>query len=321
MLPYLLIKIIWMFGFMLPNERMGTPEWRAINAVTAVIASIGIVLAIAFVRPWGERVPGWIIALPVWVGTGLLVPMVILAPILGPAAISRDQRAGAADGWIYEQVFVMISLVGVGIGLPIALATYVKARWPEAMSGPLDLGARPADTRGLQVVLAQLAATGGVLLGAVKIFWAAGATLGLDADKLVDRDIWWHMLSLSTGVWALVGAWGVLVLSMRRGSIRFVPPLAAAWVASGMLFGYNMMLAMTPDTQPTPEVTLARVLTTELGIVVGIMMLFVVLLVLNERRQASGAGTDAIVRPDGQHRNSPPRIEVIQVDCGVTAPS
>jgi hypothetical protein len=60
------------------------------------------------------------VALPVWVGTGLLVPMLLLAPVLGPAAMNRDQRAGSPDFWLYEQILVMLSLVGVGVGLPVA---------------------------------------------------------------------------------------------------------------------------------------------------------------------------------------------------------
>ncbi len=55
--PYLLIKIAWTFGMFLPNESMSDPKWRAINAITAVLALVGILLGMAFSRPWGERLP------------------------------------------------------------------------------------------------------------------------------------------------------------------------------------------------------------------------------------------------------------------------
>jgi hypothetical protein len=97
--PYLLIKIVWTFGLFLPTEQMGDASWRIINAVTAILAMIGILLAMAFCRPWGERLPAWLVALPIWIGTGLLVPMLLIAPVLGPAAMIRDQEAGAADFW------------------------------------------------------------------------------------------------------------------------------------------------------------------------------------------------------------------------------
>lgn len=231
----------------------------------------------------------WLVALPVWVGTGLLVPMLLLAPVLGPAAMTRDQEAGADDVWAYEQIFVMVSLVGVGIGLPLALAGYAKARWPEALGGPTDCGEQPGHTRHLQVTLARLVATGCILLGVIKVIWAAGGTLGIDPAMLDDRDVWWHMLSLSTGAWAFAGAWGLLGLTSRRGSRRFLPPMAAAWISSGMLFSYNLydlLSAMRTDAQPTPEYPLPRVLTREPGIVLGVMMGMIILLVLHDRRRA-----------------------------------
>lgn len=94
-LPYLLIKIAWTFGFFMPTDQMGDPSWRIANAVTMVLAAAGILLSLAFCRPWGERLPSWLAALPVWIGTGLLVPMLFLAPVLAPAAIARDKEAYA----------------------------------------------------------------------------------------------------------------------------------------------------------------------------------------------------------------------------------
>jgi hypothetical protein len=284
--PYLLIKIAWTFGVFLPREGMGDPGWRAINATTALLALVAILLALAFVRPWGERLPAWLVIPPVWVGTGLLVPMVLLAPVLGPAAVARDEAAGAADVWAYEQVFVIASLVGVGLGLPVALAGYAKARWPEALGGSIDRGERPGHTRELQVPLGRLVAAGCVLLGLAKAYWALGGTIGIDPARLDDRDLWWHLLTLSTGVWSLAGAWGVLVLTARRGVARFLPPMAAAWIASGMLFSYDLFFAMRPDSQASPEHPLARVLTTEAGVVLGLSMAMTVLLVVHDRRRA-----------------------------------
>ncbi len=203
--PYLLIKIAWTFGMFLPNESMGDPNWRAINATTAVLALVGILLAMAFSRPWGERLPAWLVIPPVWVGTGLLVPMVVLAPVLGPAAVVRDEAAGAGATWAYEQIFVIASLVGVGLGLPTALAGYAKARWPEALGGPIDCGELPGHTRQLQVPLARIVAVGCVILGLTKVYWALGGTIGIDPARLHDRDPWWHLLTLNTGVWSLAG--------------------------------------------------------------------------------------------------------------------
>lgn len=188
--PYLLIKIVWTFGFFLPTEQMGDASWRIINAVTAVLAAIGILLAMAFCRPWGERLPAWLVALPIWVGTGLLVPILLIAPILGPAAMIRDQEAGAADFWVYEQIFVMISLFGIGIFLPLALAGYAMARWPEALSGTTDYKELPGNTLQLQIILARIVAAGCILLGVIKVFWAVGGSFGIDQATMEGRDVW-----------------------------------------------------------------------------------------------------------------------------------
>ena len=278
----------------LPNESMGDPKWRAINATTAVVALVGILLGMALSRPWGERLPAWAVIVPAWVGTGLLVPMVVLAPVLGPAAVVRDEAIGAPATWAYEQIFVIVSLVGIGLGLPIALAGYAKARWLEALGGPIDCGELPGHTRQLQVPLARIVAVGSVLLGLTKVYWALGGPIGIDPARLDDRDLWWHLLTMSTGAWSLAGAWGILVLTSRRGFRRFLPPMMASWISSGMLFSYNLFFAMRADSQASPEYPLARVLSTEAGIVLGLLMVLTILLVLHDRRRAiRGESTDA----------------------------
>jgi hypothetical protein len=238
---------------------------------------------------WGERVPAWLVAIPVWVGTGLLIPMLLLAPVLGPAAMIWDQQAGAANVWVYEQIFVMFSLVGVGICLPFALAGYAKARWPEAFADPIKIDLLPGSSQNLCVSLARLVAAGCIFLGSIKLFWAFGGTIGILPAMLDNRDLWWHLLSLSTGVWAFAGAWGLLALTTRLRSKRFFPPMAAAWVSSGMLFSYNLfnsLAATRPDAQPTLENPIAYALTRELGSVLGVTMGITLMMILHDRRRA-----------------------------------
>ncbi|MGQ4666712.1 hypothetical protein ACUIJN_12915 [Metabacillus halosaccharovorans] len=287
--PYLLIKIAWTFGVFMPTEQMGDPSWRTANVITIILAAVGILVAFAFSMPWGEKLPAWLVTFPVWVGTGLLIPMLLLAPVLGPAAMIRDQQAGVADVWVYEQIFVIVSLVGAGICLPFALIGYTKTRWPEVFIGPIDIELLPGNSQKLHITLARLISAGCILLGLVKVFWAVGGTVGINPAMLENRDIWWHLLSLSTGLWAFVGTWGLLVLTTRRGSKNFFIPMAAAWISSGMLFSYNLfnrLSATRPDTQPALEYPLVYELTTELGSVLGVMMGMVLLMVLHDRRRA-----------------------------------
>ncbi|MEK4978971.1 hypothetical protein [Bacillus sp. FSL K6-6540] len=284
-LPYLLIKIAWTLGFFIPTEQMGDVSWRAINAATVVLAMIGILLALAFSMPWGERLPAWLVAIPIWMGTGLLVPMLLLAPVLGPAAMTRDKEAGAADVWVYEQFFVMISLVGVGICLPLALAGYARTRWPEAFGTFFDYRDLPGNTLKLQQTLAKFVGVGCILLGTIKVFWAAGGTFGIDPARVDERDVWWHLLTFSTGAWSFAGAWGARVLTSDNESRRFLPPMATVWISSGMLFSYNLFSAIRTDSQFSPEYPLLRVLTTEAGMILGIIMVMIILLVLHDRRR------------------------------------
>jgi hypothetical protein len=297
-MPYLLIKIAWTLGFFLPTGQMGDASWRAVNAATAVCAAVGILLALAFCMPWGERLPAWLVALPAWVGSGLLVPMLLVAPVLSPAAFFRDRQAGAADIWAYEQILITVSLVGVAIGLPLAFAAYVRSRWPEAIGGRIIHQDMPGHTRQMQISLGRLVAGGCIAVGLIRGFWAVGGTLGLDAVLLANRDLWWHLLSLSTSVWAFAGAWGVLVLTSRSEPRWCLPPMAAAWVSSGMLFSYSLydLLLYTSRLQPPPEYPLAYLLTREAGIVLGVMMGMIILLVLHDRRLTYRAARTAVTQ-------------------------
>jgi hypothetical protein len=228
------------------------------------------------------------VALPVWVGTGLLVPMLLLAPVLGPAAMNRDQRAGSPDFWLYEQILVMLSLVGVGVGLPVALAGCTKARWPEVLGGPLVCPEPVGGTWQLQALLARMIAVGCVLPAGVKVCWAAGGTLALNADELDRRDLWWHMLSASTVLWALAGAWGILALTAQRGT-RPVSPAdgdGLGVVGDAVLVPIYNLLTLTDMQKPSPELPIAGGLARDASAVLGVMMGVTLLLVLHNRRRA-----------------------------------
>ena len=46
--------------------------FRASEAITDVIWAVGIVLPLALARPWGRRVPRWMLLWPAWTGCALL---------------------------------------------------------------------------------------------------------------------------------------------------------------------------------------------------------------------------------------------------------
>ncbi|MGW1659990.1 hypothetical protein [Streptomyces sp. BE282] len=95
LLPYLLIKVVWVVGSLVGTLPVGTgfgvAEWVVLNTVTVGMAGIGVALALALVRPWGMRIPGALVVFCAWVGSGLLVsilPFGVLSTLLGAGADS-----------------------------------------------------------------------------------------------------------------------------------------------------------------------------------------------------------------------------------------
>ncbi|WP_167154109.1 histidine kinase [Streptomyces sp. MBT27] len=97
-LPYLCLKAAWIGG-----SHLGIPEhsglrdhssgMAAANTASILLDSCVIALALLLTRPWGLRVKTWLLALPMWVATGLLAPAAGIAMLLTLAACSA--AAGA----------------------------------------------------------------------------------------------------------------------------------------------------------------------------------------------------------------------------------
>ncbi|WP_078970754.1 DUF3995 domain-containing protein [Streptomyces chattanoogensis] len=57
------------------GDGKGAPAWvfLAYDGLVAVMSAVGAALALATVRPWGGRLPVWLVRLPLWCGAVLLV--------------------------------------------------------------------------------------------------------------------------------------------------------------------------------------------------------------------------------------------------------
>lgn len=111
LVPYLVIKVSWVVGSLLGLLPVGRGfslgGWLVLNTVTIGMAAAGITLGLALVRPWGMRIPGWLVGFFAWVGSGFLVsilPFVVVSALVnsgtgssggsGSPGVTRRCRAG-----------------------------------------------------------------------------------------------------------------------------------------------------------------------------------------------------------------------------------
>ncbi|MQS04433.1 hypothetical protein FNX44_021675, partial [Streptomyces sp. OF1] len=127
--PYLLIKTAWLSG-----SRVGIPEGsvltdgtttlHVLNAVTLALDICVVVLALALVLPFGRRLPGWLLLLPLWAATGLLTPLVLVVPLvtvlggLGPRPSAAEEAAAPPflDGWVAPLVYGGFTVQALALG-------------------------------------------------------------------------------------------------------------------------------------------------------------------------------------------------------------
>lgn len=266
MLPYLIIKVFWTLaglrGGGLHDGTWSELDWVALNGLTVVMAGTAVVLGLALAQGWGLRVPGWLVVLPAWIGTGFLVPLIPVMPVLLLLGGGGDDPADAVlPAW--EVALVSVSFAGFGLGVAVAFPLYVRHRWPYAFTGRIPQRA----------VTNLVAAVAGVL-GLIQAYWALGGTVGLDRAALGGRDAQWHLLTGNSGLWALLGAWA-LWTATGQGARLLV------WVASGMLFAWGSWKAVFAYAVTTPEAPWALAVVNHFGALAGALA---VVLMLTARR-------------------------------------
>ncbi|RPK86910.1 hypothetical protein EES46_20340 [Streptomyces sp. ADI98-10] len=243
-LPYIGLKVAWMAG-----SRLGIPDdsalldggtaLRVANGATVLMDSAVIVLALLLTRPWGKRVPGWLLVLPMWVASGLLLPIMTAFPVqmavrlLGGGAgrpVGEGSSEPFLDPWVFGVVYGGFIVQGLALGTLFAL--YARERWGHLWQGRLrDLPESPtAPALRATAVAAALAA---LLPGVTHLLWVAGSTAGLDAGRAADRSSDFYVLEAVSLLFVVVTAVGVLLLAFRRtGRLSLRLPLVLAWVGS-----------------------------------------------------------------------------------------
>ncbi|MFJ8052327.1 hypothetical protein [Streptomyces luteogriseus] len=271
--PYLALKAAWVAG-----SHIGIPEGSSllddrltmvvINGLSMLLDSAVIVLALVLTRPWGLRVPAWLLAFPVWVATGLLAP--IMAGFPAQLAVRAFGGGGAAsagreaflDEWVFAVVYT--GFIAQGLALGGLFVLYARGRWGHVWRGrvwDLPVGAVGPAHRALAVAAAVLA----LLPLTLHTLWACGVSAGLGEGRAADRGGDFHVLEALYVVFLLAAVTGAVLLAFRRGrALPVAVPLSLVWVGSGAVACWGGWLSLASlggpadlADGPTPLMNLA----------------------------------------------------------------
>lgn len=303
-LTYTLLKVAWIAGSSVGISEMrglSRADWMAGNISTAGLGIVGAIVALATVRSWGTRIPLWLIAVPMWVGAGLLAPFTVLMPAAAlfvaagwwaPPATAADGTEPTLEPWTF--VIVYGSFIVLGAGLAVAFPVYAWARFRTALLG--TVGQVPAGSTHLaQVPLAWAAAVLATGLAGLRLSWAFGGTVGLHPGP---RDVWLRLGDVVAAMQILCAVLGVLVLVHRWGKERrFTLPLIATWLGAGGMVGTGFLSMPTilsgDQWAPTGQTFAAYATGTFLTCVAGGLISLVALFLLLERRAVAAENTAA----------------------------
>ncbi|MFG3493447.1 hypothetical protein [Streptomyces sp. NPDC047928] len=268
--PYLGLKAAWLTG-----SRIGIPEGSVLlerpelvavaNGVTVLMDAAVIVLALLFTQRWGMGVRAWLLAFPMWVATGLLVPIMVGYPVQLLAGLLADGEQLASrpsepflDPWVFTVVYGGFIVQGLTLGA--LFARYARVRWGRLWQGSVGDLSPAVSGRGVRAV-ALVASLALLVPAALHLAWALGMTAGLTSARVGERTADFHALELARTLYAAVAVAGVAALLFRRArplraKLPVKVPLALAWVGSaavGCWGGWLLLTAMTPVSDPAKE--------------------------------------------------------------------
>ncbi|MEU4727741.1 hypothetical protein [Streptomyces sp. NPDC023588] len=248
--PYLALKTAWLAG-----SRIGIPDGSvlldpepfliAANAVTVAMDACVILLVLVLTRPWGMRVPAWLLVVPVFVATGLLTPIFLgfpgqlLVRLLGFGAdpTKTALREPFLDPWVFNVVYT--GFMVQGLALAGLFVPYARKRWGRRWQGVLGPGVARVGSRvgsrrlpSPTGVAAAAAAAAGLAVAALHAYWAFGGTAGMDAEAVAAYSTEAAVVTAVHGMCALAAGAGALLLA-RGGALRAWWPLGLAWTGAG----------------------------------------------------------------------------------------
>jgi hypothetical protein len=262
--PYLGLKIAWLAG-----SHIGIPEGSelltadgetttalfALNLLTVLMDATVIVLALALTRPWGMRLPGWLMLAPLWIATGLLAPIVVGFPATAAAELfsSGDGGGGSGSGsgddvfldpWVFTVVYTGFIIQALALGGLLAL--YIRDRWGHVLRGRLA-ELRPSVQGGTATAIAVTATLLLLLPLTTHLLWLCGSTAGLNAEQIADRDAPFYVTTASDMLFAFAAAAGALLLAFRPArfeGMRLATVVCLTWIGSSALAAWGGWLLM-----------------------------------------------------------------------------
>ncbi|MGW0814948.1 hypothetical protein ACWD00_17100 [Streptomyces viridiviolaceus] len=285
-LPYLGLKAAWIAG-----SHVGIPDGSPLldhrvamavaNGLSLLMDSCVIVLALVLTRPWGLRVPAWLLAFPVWIATGLLAPIMAGFPlqlvariVVGDTATaSGPRREPFLHEWVFGVVYGGFILQGLALGSLFVL--HARGRWGHLWRGrvwDLPVGVGGAGRRVTAVAAAVLA----LFPLAVRLFWACGGTDGLSEGRVADRTSDFYVLEGLYVAFLVLAAVGGLLLAFRRGlALPVAVPLALTWVCSAAVAcwgGWMLLGSLAGTDDPADRPTRLMLLTYAGQMTVGLLL-------------------------------------------------
>ena len=233
---YLLVKVAWIAGSTVGVVSLGATsmvQWRWDNLVTGAFGVAGLAVAVVLWSRWGRRLPWWLVAPPLWLGAGLVLPFVVLLPVSIVLALAGHPVSTSAPnpadpqlaGWVFAVVYGGFATVAVG--LVVAVPAYARTRWAHLVMG--RLGDRPAETT-RPVTWGALTLSG--VVASIHLGWALGVPLGRTGRP----DVLARVEDLFFAGLALITALAVLLLAARRPpSVRTVWPTLGVWLGTGWM--------------------------------------------------------------------------------------
>ncbi|MFG3393507.1 hypothetical protein [Streptomyces parvus] len=286
-LPYVGLKTAWTAG-----SRIGIPDGSPLldggtalavaNGATVLMDGAVVALALLLTRPWGLRVPAWLLVLPMWVASGLLLPIMTAFPVQlvvrilgggGGRPVGEGSSEPFLDPWVFGVVYGGFIVQGLALGSLFAL--YARERWGDLWRGRLrDLPESP--TAPALRATAVAAASAALVPGVTHLVWATGSTAGLEPARAADRTSDFYVLEAVSLLFAVVTAVGVLLLAFRRtGGLSLRLPLVLAWCGSAQTAcwgGWMSLAGLTGAGEAADRPTAATMVTYAVQMLAGALV-------------------------------------------------